>query len=151
MAVLHRSHRDSYDIGHFAANERAAVSWPLVAALAVAGLAIGWCLRAVVVRLAVPAGEPARVGCLACGQPILAPGRRLRSAPAPSRPGPPAPARSAPIRPLPGVPGARRAAAARGRGVNRRPARGARRPGPSGPGARGGMLAGGLPVPACLD
>jgi leader peptidase (prepilin peptidase) / N-methyltransferase len=36
------------------------VSWPLVAALGVAGLAIGWCLRAVVVRLAVPAGEPAR-------------------------------------------------------------------------------------------
>src|ERR1700733_7802828 len=60
MAALHRSHRDSYDIGHFAANGRPAVSWPLVAALAVAGLAIGWSLRAVVVRLAVPAGEPAR-------------------------------------------------------------------------------------------
>jgi leader peptidase (prepilin peptidase) / N-methyltransferase len=43
------------------------VSWPLVAALAVAGLAIGWCLRAVVVRLAVPAGEPART----CSPPPL--------------------------------------------------------------------------------
>lgn len=60
------------------------MSWPLVAALAVAGLATGWCLRAVVVRLAVPAGEPARVGCPACGHPILVTGRRLRSAPAPS-------------------------------------------------------------------
>ena len=60
MAALHRSHHDSYDIGHFASNGRPAVSWPLVAALAVAGLAIGWCLRAVVVCLAVPFGEPAR-------------------------------------------------------------------------------------------
>src|SRR5580692_994542 len=68
MAVLHRSHRDSYDIGHFAANGRPAVSWPLVAALAVAGLATGWCLRAVVVRLADPAGEPART----CSPPPLA-------------------------------------------------------------------------------
>src|SRR5580692_8350761 len=84
MTALPRSHRDSYDIGHFAANGWPAVSWPLVAALAVAGLAIGWCLRAVVVRLAVNAGEPARVGCPACGHPILAPGRRFWSAPAPS-------------------------------------------------------------------
>lgn len=35
------------------------MSWPLVAALAAAGLAIGWCLRAIVVRLAVPAGDSA--------------------------------------------------------------------------------------------
>ena len=39
------------------------MSWLLVAALAVAGLVIGWCLRAVVVRLSVPAGEPMRTGC----------------------------------------------------------------------------------------
>src|ERR1700728_3136582 len=84
MAVLHRSHRDSYDIGHFAANGWPAVSWPLVAALAVAGLAIGWCLRGVGARLAAPAAERARAGCPACGHPILATGRRLRSAPAPS-------------------------------------------------------------------
>jgi leader peptidase (prepilin peptidase) / N-methyltransferase len=60
------------------------MSWLLVAVLAVAGLAIGWCLRTVVVRLAVPAGEPPRAGCPACGHQILAPGRRLRSAAAPS-------------------------------------------------------------------
>src|SRR3984885_5489471 len=84
MAVLHRSHRDSYDIGHFAANGWPAVSWPLVAALAVAGLAIGWGPRGGVGRLAVNAGQPAQVGCPACGHPILAPGGRLRSAPAPS-------------------------------------------------------------------
>ena len=62
MAALPRSHRDSYDIGHFAANGRPSVSWPLVAALAAAGLAIGWFLRTVVVRLAVPAGEHERAG-----------------------------------------------------------------------------------------
>jgi leader peptidase (prepilin peptidase) / N-methyltransferase len=67
MAALPRSHRDSYDIGHFAANGRPAVSWLLVATLAVAGLAIGWWLRTVVLRLAVPAGEPPRAGCPACG------------------------------------------------------------------------------------
>lgn len=60
------------------------MSWLLVAALAVAGLAIGWCLRTVVVRLAVPAGEPPRAGCPACGHQIFAPGLRLRSAAAPS-------------------------------------------------------------------
>jgi leader peptidase (prepilin peptidase) / N-methyltransferase len=38
------------------------MSWPLVAVLALAGLAIGWGLRTVVVRLAVPAGEPAQAG-----------------------------------------------------------------------------------------
>jgi leader peptidase (prepilin peptidase) / N-methyltransferase len=59
------------------------MSWPLAAALAVAGLPIGWCLRTVVVRLAVPAGEPARASCPACGHEILAPGRRLRPAWAP--------------------------------------------------------------------
>ena len=59
------------------------MSWLLVAALAVAGLAIGWWLRTVVVRLAVPAGEPPRAGCPACGQQISADGGR----PAASRPG----------------------------------------------------------------
>jgi leader peptidase (prepilin peptidase) / N-methyltransferase len=57
------------------------MSWPLAAALALAGLAIGWCLRTVVVRLAVPAGEPARAVCPACGDEILAPGRRRPAAP----------------------------------------------------------------------
>jgi leader peptidase (prepilin peptidase) / N-methyltransferase len=60
------------------------VSWPLIAGLAVAGLAVGWCLRAVVIRLAVPAGEPARGGCPACGHRILPPGRLLPPAPVPS-------------------------------------------------------------------
>jgi leader peptidase (prepilin peptidase) / N-methyltransferase len=35
------------------------VNWLLVAALAVAGLVIGWCLRPLVVRLATPPGDPA--------------------------------------------------------------------------------------------
>ena len=59
------------------------MSWLLVAALAVAGLAIGWCLRTVVVRLAVPAGEPPRAGCPACGEQIPADGGRRAA----SRPG----------------------------------------------------------------
>jgi leader peptidase (prepilin peptidase)/N-methyltransferase len=57
------------------------VSWPLVAALAAAGLLIGWFLRAVVFRLAIPAGEPPRTDCPGCGYQVLAAGRRL---PAPS-------------------------------------------------------------------
>jgi leader peptidase (prepilin peptidase) / N-methyltransferase len=79
MAALLRSHRDSHDIGHFLANGRPAMSWLLVAALAAAGLAIGWCLRAVVVRVAVPAGEPLRTDCPGCGHRIVAPGRRPRA------------------------------------------------------------------------
>jgi leader peptidase (prepilin peptidase) / N-methyltransferase len=75
MAALPRSHRDSYDIGHFAANGWSAVSWLLVAALAVAGLFIGWWLRTVAVRLAVPAGEQPRAWCPACGHQITAAGR----------------------------------------------------------------------------
>jgi leader peptidase (prepilin peptidase) / N-methyltransferase len=50
------------------------VSWPLVAGLAVAGLAIGWCLRMVVVRLAVPAGEasvPAGEPSIPAGEPSI--------------------------------------------------------------------------------
>jgi leader peptidase (prepilin peptidase)/N-methyltransferase len=44
----------------------------LVASLAVAGLLAGWGQRAVVVRYAVPAGEPPLRGCPACGQQFLA-------------------------------------------------------------------------------
>jgi leader peptidase (prepilin peptidase) / N-methyltransferase len=62
------------------------VSWPLVAALASAGLVIGWFLRTVVFRLAVPAGEPPRTDCPGCGHQVLAAGRRR---PAPSSPGSP--------------------------------------------------------------
>jgi len=57
------------------------VNWPLVAALASAGLVIGWLLRTVVFRLAVPAGEPLRTDCPRCGCQALAADRRL---PAPS-------------------------------------------------------------------
>ncbi len=44
----------------------------LIASLALAGLAAGWGLRAVIVRYAVPPGEPARQCCAACGNQILA-------------------------------------------------------------------------------
>jgi leader peptidase (prepilin peptidase) / N-methyltransferase len=53
------------------------VNWPLVAALASAGLAIGWLLCTVVFRLAVPAGEPRRTNCPRCGYQVLRVGRRL--------------------------------------------------------------------------
>jgi leader peptidase (prepilin peptidase)/N-methyltransferase len=43
-----------------------------VASLAVAGLAAGPTLRAVIVRYAVPAGEPPRQDCPACGQRLIA-------------------------------------------------------------------------------
>jgi leader peptidase (prepilin peptidase)/N-methyltransferase len=48
----------------------------LVAALAAAGLVIGWGLRAVVIRYAVPSGEQPRSACSACGHPVPA-ARRL--------------------------------------------------------------------------
>jgi leader peptidase (prepilin peptidase) / N-methyltransferase len=51
------------------------VNWPLVAALAAAGLVIGWLLRTVVFCLAVPAGEPLRTDCPRCGYQVLAAGR----------------------------------------------------------------------------
>jgi leader peptidase (prepilin peptidase) / N-methyltransferase len=60
------------------------VNWPLVAALGSAGLVIGWLLRTVVFRLAVPAGEPLRTDCPRCGYQVLAAGRRV---PAASPPG----------------------------------------------------------------
>jgi leader peptidase (prepilin peptidase)/N-methyltransferase len=44
----------------------------LVVSLAPAGLAAGWVQRAVIVRYAVPAGEPPLRGCPACGQQLLA-------------------------------------------------------------------------------
>jgi leader peptidase (prepilin peptidase) / N-methyltransferase len=56
------------------------MSWPLVAALAAAGLVVGWFLRTVVFRLAVPAGEPLRTDCPRCGYLVLAADRRLRAA-----------------------------------------------------------------------
>jgi leader peptidase (prepilin peptidase) / N-methyltransferase len=78
------------------------MSWLLVAALATAGLVIGWCLRTVVFRLAVPAGEPRRTACPACRRPIPAaaarwprpaaspagrcPGCRARTGPLPAGP-----------------------------------------------------------------
>ncbi len=52
------------------------MSWPLVVALAAAGLLIGWGLRAVIFRYAVPADEPPRSACPACGHPALT-ARRL--------------------------------------------------------------------------
>jgi leader peptidase (prepilin peptidase) / N-methyltransferase len=63
------------------------VNWPLVAALAAAGLVIGWLLRTVVFGLAVPAGEPLRSDCPRCGYQVLAASRRA-AAPSPpdSRP-----------------------------------------------------------------
>jgi leader peptidase (prepilin peptidase) / N-methyltransferase len=59
-----------------------AVNWPLVAGLAVAGLVIGWGLRALVFRYAVPFGEPPRRACPGCGHQVAA---------ARGRPWPPAP------------------------------------------------------------
>jgi len=53
------------------------VNWPLVAALAAAGLVIGWLLRIVVFRLAVPPGEPPRTDCSGCGYQVLAAGHPL--------------------------------------------------------------------------
>jgi leader peptidase (prepilin peptidase) / N-methyltransferase len=50
------------------------MNWPLVTILAVAGLVIGWCLRPVVLRIAVPEGEPRRPGCPACGHRVVGPG-----------------------------------------------------------------------------
>jgi leader peptidase (prepilin peptidase)/N-methyltransferase len=49
------------------------VNWPLVGILAVTGLVIGWCLRPVVHRYGVPAGEPPGRACRECGQQILRP------------------------------------------------------------------------------
>jgi leader peptidase (prepilin peptidase) / N-methyltransferase len=47
----------------------------LIAALAVAGLLIGWAQRTIIFRLAVPAGEPPRLACPGCGD-RLWPARR---------------------------------------------------------------------------
>ena len=61
------------------------MNWPLVAALAVAGLVIGWFLRAVIFRHSVPAGAPPARACPQCEEQILVDGRAPR--PAVSRPG----------------------------------------------------------------
>ncbi len=55
-----------------------------VIALALAGLAAGYGQRAVIVRYAVPAGEPPRRCCPACGYQIIAARRRPSPLPAPS-------------------------------------------------------------------
>jgi leader peptidase (prepilin peptidase) / N-methyltransferase len=44
------------------------VNWALVAALAAAGMVTGWCLRGIVFRQAVPAGEPPATACPGCGR-----------------------------------------------------------------------------------
>jgi leader peptidase (prepilin peptidase) / N-methyltransferase len=54
------------------------MSWLLVAALATAGLVIGWCLRPVIFWLAVPVGEPRQTACPACGHQIPASAGRWR-------------------------------------------------------------------------
>lgn len=51
------------------------MSWPLVAALAAAGLAVGWFLPGVVFRHAVPAGAGAATACPECGRESPAAGR----------------------------------------------------------------------------
>jgi leader peptidase (prepilin peptidase) / N-methyltransferase len=80
MAACVRSQRGSYDIGVLCANWQTTMNWLLVAVLAVAGLLVGWCLRAVVVPLAVPVERPLRTGCPGCGRRIApAPGRRAPS------------------------------------------------------------------------
>jgi leader peptidase (prepilin peptidase) / N-methyltransferase len=56
----------------------------LVGVLALAGLAAGYGQRAVIVRYAVPAGEPPRQGCPACGHQIAAGRWRLAPISAPS-------------------------------------------------------------------
>ena len=48
---------------------------PLVAALAVAGLVIGWFLRGVIFAYAVPSGAAPARACPHCGDQILAAGR----------------------------------------------------------------------------
>ena len=45
----------------------------LTAAVAAAGVAAGWTLRAVIFRYAVPAGDPPRRDCPACGSPVARP------------------------------------------------------------------------------
>src|SRR6266566_3846488 len=56
----------------FLRRRRRAMNPLLITSLALAGLAAGWVLRAVIFRYAVPPGEPARQCCPACGSQILA-------------------------------------------------------------------------------
>jgi len=70
---------------------------PLVAGLAAAGLVIGWGLRAVVFRYAVPSGEPPRRCCPACGHPVPAARRLPWAAASPSGRCPACRARTGPL------------------------------------------------------
>ena len=45
------------------------MSPPLIAGLALAGMLLGWPIRAVIFRYAVPSGDPPRRSCPACGHP----------------------------------------------------------------------------------
>jgi leader peptidase (prepilin peptidase)/N-methyltransferase len=56
------------------------VNWPLVAALAVLGLVIGWFLRAVIFWYAVPSGAPPGRACPQCGDQVLSAGWRTSAA-----------------------------------------------------------------------
>jgi leader peptidase (prepilin peptidase)/N-methyltransferase len=49
------------------------VSPPLIAVLALAGLLLGWPLRALIFRYAVPPGSPPRTGCPSCAHPPTSP------------------------------------------------------------------------------
>ncbi len=51
------------------------VAAAFVAAAVVAGAGIGWVQRAVIIRLAVPSGQPARAACPECGDGVLRAGR----------------------------------------------------------------------------
>jgi len=76
------------------------MNWPLVAALAAAGLVTGWLLRAVIFACAVPAGAPPGRDCPRCGGQVLSAVRRFPAAvPGPGRP--PGPAASPPGQPPP--------------------------------------------------
>lgn len=56
----------------------------LITALALAGLVIGWAQRAVIFRLAVPAGQPPRRACPRCGHQFTPTRRRPWPVPPPS-------------------------------------------------------------------
>ena len=97
------------------------MSWPLVAALAVVGLVVGWFLRVVIFWYAVPSDAPPGRACPQCGDQIRPAGRR----PSAAVPGP-GEAASAAV-PGPGqvpsaaVPGSGRAPSAAVSGPGRQP------------------------------
>ena len=60
------------------------MSPPLIAVLALSGLLLGWPLRALIFRYAVPSGEPPRTSCPSCAQetsPTLSGAKRRRHLP----------------------------------------------------------------------